>query len=117
MGACELCGADNRPTKQAIATSVNVEACSTCIETMRLEVFESPFKAKLTRAKEGVLRPATTRRSIQDDMSLVSDFHVIIRNETKSMGWTQKEFVLASGARDGDSFLVPPRPWDPGDHL
>ena len=99
MGACELCGADNRPTKQAIATSVNVEACSTCIETMRLEVFESPFKAKLTRAKEGVLRPATTRRSKQDDMSLVSDFHVIIRNERISMGWTQKEMAMKLNER------------------
>ena len=32
-------------------------------------------------------------------MSLVSDFHVIIRNERISMGWTQKEMAMKLNER------------------
>jgi len=100
MGACELCGADNRPTRQAIATSVNVEACSTCIETMRLEVFESPFNAKPMRRNADTGRSTTRRGSnIQKDMTLVSEFHVIIRSERESKGWTQKELAMKLNER------------------
>ena len=100
MGACELCGADDRTTRQAIATSVNVEACTSCIESMGLEVFESPFDTK-TRGADYVTRTSTPRRSLGTpvDRTLVSDFHIKIRNERVSRGWTQKELAMKLNER------------------
>ena len=100
MGACELCGADNRSTRQAIATSVNVEACTSCIESMGLELFESPF-SKNTRGAghdTGTPAPRSSARTPVDS-TLVNDFHIKIRNERLSRGWTQKELAMKLNER------------------
>ena len=100
MGACELCGADNRPTRQAIATSVNVEACTSCIESMGLEEFESPFGKKTKGAGQDT-RTSAPRRSVRTPVgsTLVGDFHIKIRNERVSRGWTQKELAMKLNER------------------
>ena len=91
---------DNRPTRQAIATSVNVEACSTCIEKMSLELFESPYSQNAKRENVDVGGAATKRRErTQDNSTLTSNFHVNIRNERISKGWTQKELAMKLNER------------------
>ena len=91
---------DNRPTRQAIATSVNVEACSTCIEKMSLELFESPYSPNAKRENVDVGGAATKRRErTQDNSTLTSNFHVNIRNERISKGWTQKELAMKLNER------------------
>ena len=100
MGACELCGADNRTTRQVIATSVNVEACTSCIESMGLKEFESPFSTKSGGAGQDT-RTTVKRSSARNpvDSTLVSGFHIKIRNERLSRGWTQKELAMKLNER------------------
>ena len=91
---------DNRQTRQAIATSVNVEACSICIEKMGLELFESPYSPNVKRENVDVGAAVTNRRERkQDNSTLTSNFHVNIRNERISKGWTQKELAMKLNER------------------
>jgi len=102
MGTCELCGSDGNSTRQVIASNVNVDACSRCIESMGLEIFESPYisskyqKSMNTQKQSGSNvrqhTPAKTR-------TLLSDFHVRIRNERISRGWQQKDLAMKMNER------------------
>ena len=103
MGACELCGAEGYSTRQAIASNVNVDACARCIDSMRLEIFESPFhktseqsKSVLPRNKSRILGRTQVPSK---EMSLVQDFHVRIRNERVSRHWDQKDLAMKMNER------------------
>lgn len=100
MAACELCGGGNLPIRQAIASNVNVDACTRCIETMGLDLFESPFQRtpkKSTKPK----RQSSSIRNYKQSVSetLVIDFHVRIRNERLSRGWAQKDLAMKMNER------------------
>ena len=103
MGACELCGAEGHSTRQAIASNVNVDACARCIDSMGLEIFESPFH-KTSEQSRSVL-PGNKSRShsrthvLSKEMSLVQDFHVRIRNERVSRDWNQKDLAMRMNER------------------
>ena len=103
MGACELCGAEGHSTRQAIASNVNVDACARCIDSMGLELFESPFH-RTSEQSRSVL-PGNKSRSHSrthvpsKEMSLVQDFHVRIRNERVSRDWDQKDLAMRMNER------------------
>ena len=103
MGACELCGAEGHSTRQAIVSNVNVDACARCIDSMGLELFESPFH-KTSEQSRSVL-PGNKSRSHSrthvpsKEMSLVQDFHVRIRNERVSRDWDQKNLAMRMNER------------------
>ena len=102
MGTCELCGSDAHQTQQAIASDVNVEACSRCIDSMSLELFESPFRS--SRAENPETRQkhsGSTRRQHIPSVkgTLLGDFHVRIRNERVSKGWQQKDLAMRMNER------------------
>tara|TARA_Y100001949_G_scaffold175362_1_gene184979 strand:+ start:477 stop:986 length:510 start_codon:yes stop_codon:yes gene_type:complete len=103
MGTCELCGAEGNPTRQAIASNVNVDACARCIESMGLELFESPFHKTSKQSKftphENISRSHGRTQIVSEGMSLVQDFHVRIRNERVSRGWEQKDLAMRMNER------------------
>ena len=98
MGACELCGGEGHPTRQAIVSNVNVDACLTCIDSMRLELFESPFhktSEQSTSTPPGNITRRDGRKHMPSEgMSIVRDFHIRIRNMRVSRGWEQKDLAM-----------------------
>ena len=102
MGTCELCGSDTNQTQQAIASDVNVEACSRCIDSMSLELFESPFESpRAENPKTRQKHSGSTRRQHIPSVrgTLLGDFHVRIRNERVSKGWQQKDLAMRMNER------------------
>ena len=103
MGTCELCGAEDHPTRQAITSNVNVDACPRCIDSMGLELFESPFHKTSEQSRstppENKSRIHGRTHVVSEGMSLVQDFHVRIRNERVSRGWEQKDLALKMNER------------------
>ena len=103
MGACELCGAEGHPTRQAIASNVNVDACPQCIDSMGLDLFKSPFQKTSEQSKstpsENKSRSRGRTHVVSEGMSLVQDFHVRIRNERVSRGWEQKDLAMRMNER------------------
>ena len=103
MGACELCGADGHSTRQAIASNVNVDACPRCIDSMGLELFESPFHRTSEQSRSVLPRNKTRSQGgahvPSKEMSLVPDFHVRIRNERVSRDWDQKNLAMRMNER------------------
>ena len=102
MGTCELCGSDTHQTQQAIASDVNVEACSRCIDSMSLELFESPFRSsRVENTKTQQKHSGSNRRQHIPSVrgTLLSDFHVRIRNERVSKGWEQKDLAMRMNER------------------
>ena len=98
MGTCELCGVEGHPTRQALASNVIVDACLTCIESMGLELFESPFhksSEQTTSTPTGNISRRHGRKHIPSErMSIVRDFHIRIRNMRVSRGWEQKDLAM-----------------------
>ena len=102
MGTCELCGSDVNSTRQAFASNVNVEACSRCIESMGLEIFESPFEISNSKKPMNTLKQSRSIRrqhTPTETRILLSDFHVRIRNERVSKGWKQKDLAMKMNER------------------
>ena len=103
MGACELCGAEGHSTRQAIASNVNVDACARCIDSMGLELFESPFHKTSEQSRSDLSGNKSSGHSrthvISKEMSLVQDFHVRIRNERVSRDWDQKNLAMRMNER------------------
>ena len=102
MGTCELCGSDTHHTRQAIASSVNVDACSRCIDSMGLELFESPFRSPQSKNPEVLRKHSSSTRGQHippEKGSLLGDFHVRIRNQRVSRGWQQKDLAMRMNER------------------
>jgi len=102
MGTCELCGSDTHQTRQAIASSVNVDACSRCIDSMGLELFESPFRSSKSKNSNSLQKhsgSARGRNIPSERESLLGDFHVRIRNQRVSRGWQQKDLAMRMNER------------------
>ena len=103
MGACELCGAEGYSTRQAIASNVNVDACARCIDSMGLELFESPFHGTSEQSRSDISRNKSRSHGRthvpSKEMSLVQDFHVRIRNERVSRDWDQKDLAMRMNER------------------
>lgn len=98
MGTCELCGTDTHSTRQAIASNVNVDACTRCIESMGLELFESPFRSSNSQKSKKQSR-SVHQHTATESRSLLGDFHVRIRNERVSRGWQQKDLAMRMNER------------------
>ena len=102
MGTCELCGSDTLRTRQAIASNVNIDACSRCIDTMGLELFESPFRSSQTKNQKSIQKHSGSVRgqhTSSDKGALLGDFHVRIRNQRVSRGWEQKDLAMRMNER------------------
>jgi len=103
MGTCELCGSEGQPTRQAIASNVNVDACPRCIDSMGLELFDSPFIKTSEQSRstplENKFRHHGRKHIPSEDVSLVRDFHIRIRNMRVSRGWEQKDLAMKMNER------------------
>jgi len=102
MGTCELCGSDTLRTRQAIASNVNVDACSRCIDSMGLELFESPFRSSQSKNSSSPRKDSSSSRGQHipsEKGALLGDFHVRIRNQRVSKGWQQKDLAMRMNER------------------
>ena len=102
MGTCELCGSDTLRTRQAIASNVNVDACSRCIDSMGLELFESPFRSSQSKNSSSPRKHSGSARGQHipsEKGALLGDFHVRIRNQRVSKGWQQKDLAMRMNER------------------
>ena len=98
MGTCELCGAERYATRQAIASNVNVDACPRCIDSMGLELFESPFhkisEQSTSTPTRNISRSYGRKLEPSSGMTIVQDFHIRIRNTRVSRGWEQNDLAM-----------------------
>jgi len=102
MGTCELCGSDAIQTQQVIASNVNVDACSRCIDSMGLELFESPFRSSQSKSSSSLQKHSGSTRGQHipsEKLVLLGDFHVRIRNQRVSRGWQQKDLAMRMNER------------------
>ena len=102
MGTCELCGSDTNSTRQAIASNVNVDACLRCIESMGLELFESPFRSSDSQKSKKLQKQSRiihSQHTPTESKTLLGDFHVRIRDERVSRGWQQKDLAMRMNER------------------
>ena len=102
MGTCELCGSDTHQTRQAIASNVNVDACSRCIDSMGLELFESPFRSSQSKNPSSIQKHSGSvrgQRIPSEKVALLGDFHVRIRKQRVSRGWQQKDLAMRMNER------------------
>ena len=102
MGTCELCGSDTNSIRQVIVSSVKVDACLRCTESMGLELFESPFKSsnsQKSKKLQSQSRSIRSQHTSTEKSTLLVDFHVRIRNERVARGWQQKDLAMRMNER------------------
>ena len=103
MASCELCGKEKVSTKKARTAGIQVDACSRCIESMNLQVVESPIN--FSKVKKPRINTVSSRGIAGKDImakkttELASDFHKRIIQARKRKGWDQRTFASKMNER------------------
>ena len=95
MAVCELCGAEGVSTNRGIVSTVTLDVCTKCTESMGIEIHKSPFENRVSNVR----KQAPRSMNVHHEPELSNDFHVRLRNARESKGWSQKELAHRMNVR------------------